>query len=127
MEASLFTPFRIKKGPGSGTRLLSRRVTRGVTVEGEKFEIEDDWRDPACSHRTLGCAWSGRTFFFEDGGNGKDGAVSHGGVQVKKSGGHVGELDGAKVLEPEGHGNELGDWHHLLGGFGQRRERWADL
>ena len=46
----LFTPFR---------------VARGVTSEGEKFELYGDWTKPTDSHRNLNTKWIGYTALVE--------------------------------------------------------------
>lgn len=52
-RSELSTPVKINKGPGSSVRLLSKRVSRGVNAQGQKFELVDDWRDPKQAHKTM--------------------------------------------------------------------------
>ena len=62
---SLFTPYRVAKGPGKGTALSSSRFTCGVTASGESFEFFDDWTTLANRHRVLTESWVGYTIFKE--------------------------------------------------------------
>ena len=40
-----------------------RRVTEGVDIEGNKFRIDDDWREPGRAHKVLDLPWTGLTTF----------------------------------------------------------------
>ena len=63
---ALFTPFKVARGPGRRTKLEPTRITEGVDELGQRFRIEDDWRDPAQSHRVLDLQWVGKTYFKVD-------------------------------------------------------------
>ena len=60
---SLFTPCRVPRGPSRPEILRAKRITEGVNASGEKFHIEDSWRDHDCAHRVLAQPWTGVTTF----------------------------------------------------------------
>ena len=64
---SMFTPYKVARGPGKGVSLKKSRFTCGVTENGEAFEFFDDWTIPDCSHRILNEPWIGYTVFVEQG------------------------------------------------------------
>ena len=43
---SLFTPYKVSKGPGSRCCLHQHRSTYGVTSAGRSFDFDDDWTKP---------------------------------------------------------------------------------
>ena len=63
---TLFTPYRVSKGPGKDVPIKKNRLTVGVTSEGEHFEIVDDWSRPENSHKNMQRPWIGYTMFTED-------------------------------------------------------------
>ena len=62
---SMFTPFKIPRGPGRNTKLSQTRITEGVDERGVQFKIIDDWTVPSHAHRLLESAWIGTTGFRE--------------------------------------------------------------
>ena len=60
---SLFTPCRVARGPAHPDKLEGKRVTTGVFADGEKFVLEDGWREPGLAHRVLNKPWTGTTKF----------------------------------------------------------------
>ena len=64
---SLFTPYKVKKGPGKDANMSSVRFTRGVTASGRMFEFHDDWQAPNNSHRLLEEPWVGYTINIVEG------------------------------------------------------------
>ena len=58
---SLFTPCRVARGPAHPDCLRTRRVTECVDFEGNKFRIDDDWREPGRAHKVLDLPWTGLT------------------------------------------------------------------
>ena len=90
--------------------LKSRRLTRGVNSQGERFELVDDWTKPSLAHRDLGFYWMGRTVFIEGDGAGKSDMVDLNKADVKISKGC--RLDGF-------------DWAEMVTG-GRDGFRWAD-
>ena len=60
---SMFTPFKIPRGPGRSTKLSRTRITEGVDERGVQFKIVDDWTKPSESHRLMPSVWTGRTSF----------------------------------------------------------------
>jgi hypothetical protein len=60
---SLFTPCRVPRGPARPDNLQAKRITEGVDAKGEKFRIEDNWREHGCAHRVLAHPWTGMTTF----------------------------------------------------------------
>ena len=62
---SLFTPYKVSKGPRSGISLNHIRFTRGVTESGKSFEFHDDWTLPETRHKVLEEPWLGYTVFAE--------------------------------------------------------------
>ena len=63
---SLFTPYKVAKGPGRNIALQKSRFTFGITRNGQQFEFFDDWTRPSEQHRDLGEDWIGYTVFCED-------------------------------------------------------------
>ena len=63
---SLFTPFRVPRGPPRSARLTYRRKTVGEYVDGEKFAFEDEWNTSDTQHKMLDRSWTGSTEFFEE-------------------------------------------------------------
>ena len=64
---SLFTPFKVAKGPSSDEKLNVVRFTKGVTQSGHKFEFHDNWHKSQNSHRILDEPWIGYTSFVVEG------------------------------------------------------------
>ena len=62
---SLFTPFKVAKGPPSTTKLAYTRITTGRFDDGREFHLADAWLDDAARHRLLQRPWTGKTTFFE--------------------------------------------------------------
>ena len=60
---SLFTPYRVPRGPPKGTRLGLKRRTVGQFVNGVAFDVTDDWTSGSQAHRFLSDGWTGRTIF----------------------------------------------------------------
>ena len=60
---SLFTPCRVPRGPSRPDILHAKRVTEGINTMGEKFRIEDGWREDGSAHRVLAQPWTGITIF----------------------------------------------------------------
>ena len=63
---SLFTPYKVSKGPSSSDRLGRIRFTKGVTRSGRQFEFHDNWQDPLTAHRLLDEHWVGCTTFIDE-------------------------------------------------------------
>ena len=63
---TLFTPFRVAKGPGKDVPMKHNRLTVGITKDGEHFEVVDDWSLPKNSHRKIDTPWIGYTVFAEE-------------------------------------------------------------
>ena len=63
---SLFTPYKVAKGPSSSDSLNGVRFTKGVTQSGHKFEFHDSWQKPDNSHRILDEPWIGCTTFIRE-------------------------------------------------------------
>ena len=63
---TLFTPFRVAKGPSKDIPIKHNRLTVGITKDGEHFEVVDNWNMPKNSHRRLESPWIGYTVFTED-------------------------------------------------------------
>ena len=59
----LFTPCRVARGPAHLDCLRTRRVTEGVDIEGNRFRINDDWRELGWAHKVLDLPWTGFTTF----------------------------------------------------------------
>ena len=68
-RVSLFTPYKVAKGPASRIPLSHVRFTCGVTESGESFEFHDDWTLPSQKHRVLKEPWVGYTIFTERSAN----------------------------------------------------------
>ena len=64
-RVSLFTPYKVAKGPEPRLAMTYQRYTYGVTESGRKFEICDDWTVPDRRHLVLEEPWVGRTIFLE--------------------------------------------------------------
>ena len=60
---SLFTPYRVSRGPSSSTMLSSLRTTIGVTRSGQTFTINDDFKNCRNAHFLLQEEWTGITSF----------------------------------------------------------------
>ena len=63
---SLFTPYKVSKGPSSSDRLGKIRFTKGITRSGQEFEFRDNWQDPLTAHRLLDEHWVGCTTFIDE-------------------------------------------------------------
>ena len=61
---SLFTPYRVPRGPAKGTILAIRRTTTGTFHDGEKFIFDDEWDVGNNQHKLLDRAWIGLTEFY---------------------------------------------------------------
>ena len=59
----LYSPSGEEDYPFHNHDLESVRITRGVTSSGKIFEIEDNWKRPGRSSRSLGEKWTGSTHF----------------------------------------------------------------
>ena len=66
---SLFTPYRISKGPGGDAELNNIRFTRGITQSGRRFEFHDQWKQFDRNHWKVGEPWIGYTAFIDGGGD----------------------------------------------------------
>ena len=64
---SLFTPYKVAKGPSKDVSLHHSRFTWGVTASGQRFEFHDDWTTPERAHQTMDECWVGCTVFVERG------------------------------------------------------------
>ena len=62
---SLFTPYKVARGPEAKTAMNFQRYTYGVTEHGDRFEICDDWTVPDRRHLMLAKPWVGHTIFIE--------------------------------------------------------------
>ena len=60
---SLFTPCRVARGPAHPDKFECTRLKVGINSEGEKFEVQDNWREPGRAHRVLSHPWTGYTKF----------------------------------------------------------------
>ena len=60
---SLFTPYKVAKGPSSAVRLNENRFTKGVMKSGQTFEFHDNWQESKSAHRILEEPWVGITLF----------------------------------------------------------------
>ena len=60
---SLFTPFRVPRGPPKGLALGLKRRTIGKFINGDAFDVVDDWTSGSQAHRFLRDGWTGRTEF----------------------------------------------------------------
>jgi hypothetical protein len=63
---SLFTPYKVAKGPASYDKLNVIRFTKGVTQSGQKFEFHDYWQKSQDAHRILDEPWIGCTTFVSE-------------------------------------------------------------
>lgn len=66
----LFTPEGVSGGPDAGVKLKTTRITTGVTEDGCRFQISDNWRDLDSSHRRLDSRLGGTTAFEQKYTNG---------------------------------------------------------
>ena len=62
---SLFTPYKVAKGPASSIGLQQHRFTYGVTAAGRTFEFHEDWTKPERAHMVLDEPWLGYTVITE--------------------------------------------------------------
>ena len=62
---SLFTPYKVAKGPSGKTALHQKRFTCGVTESGKSFEFHDDWSLPQRRHMVMEEPWVGYTIFTD--------------------------------------------------------------
>ena len=69
---TLFTPYRVSKGPGKDLRFNPSRLTVGVTRSGECFELVDNWNKSENQHRNVGEPWIGYTVFTQEDYRGSD-------------------------------------------------------
>ena len=60
----LFTPYRVPRGPPKGLTLILKRRTIGKFVNGDSFDVTDDWSSGSQAHRFLKDGWTGRTKLF---------------------------------------------------------------
>ena len=63
---SLFTPYKVAKGPSSKESLNGIRFTKGVTQSGHKFEFHDRWQNSDNAHKILDESWIGCTTFIRE-------------------------------------------------------------
>lgn len=59
----LYSPSGEEEYPIHNHDLEATRVTRGITSSGKVFEIEDNWKRPGRSTRSIGESWTGCTHF----------------------------------------------------------------
>ena len=64
-RVSLFTPYKVSKGPANRIPLSHVRFTCGVTESGKSFEFHDDWTLPDRKHKVLEEPWIGYSVFVE--------------------------------------------------------------
>ena len=64
---SLFTPYKVARGPPGKKSLNHVRFTYGVTERGRCFEFHDDWTLPERRHKLMEEPWVGFTVFAERG------------------------------------------------------------
>ena len=64
---SLFTPFKVAKGPKPCVSMHGTRFTRGIKQNGERFEFHDSWQREDRRHLILDEPWIGETVFVEEG------------------------------------------------------------
>ena len=62
---TLFTPFKVTKGPRTETKMIQWRRTQGIWRGGCRFTIVDRWQEPQNSHRRTGKSWRGYTTVWE--------------------------------------------------------------
>ena len=60
---SLFTPYRVPRGPPKHLKLGLKRRTVGSFINGGSFDVTDDWLSPSQSHRFLRDGWTGYNEF----------------------------------------------------------------
>ena len=60
---SLFTPYRVPRGPPKGLALGLKRRTIGKFINGDSFDVTDDWTSGTQAHRFLKDGRTGRTEF----------------------------------------------------------------
>ena len=63
---SMFTPFKVSKGPKSSDKIGKYRITQGVDVNGKEFTIVDKWREVEDPHKCLATKWRGTTTFVPE-------------------------------------------------------------
>ena len=61
---SLFTPYKVARGPNKSEQLSVIRFTKGVTQSGREFEFHDNWHESSNAHRLLDEKWVGCTTFI---------------------------------------------------------------
>ena len=64
-RVSLFTPYKVARGPESRLAMTYQRYTYGVTESARKFEMCDDWTVPDRRYLVLEEPWIGHTIFHE--------------------------------------------------------------
>ena len=64
-RSSLFTPYKVQKGPHDGTPLNANRLTYGVTQSGHRFQFHDKWEQPSRQHFEMEEQWMGCTVFVD--------------------------------------------------------------
>ena len=63
----LFTPMKVARGPLYAQEVGEVRVTYGeYEVTGEKFVIQDNWKESTAPHKNLQRHWAGFTVFSKD-------------------------------------------------------------
>ena len=62
---SLFTPYKVAKGPVSNVGLQRHRLTYRITVEGRSFELDNVWTKQERAHMALDEPWVGYAVFTE--------------------------------------------------------------
>jgi hypothetical protein len=97
-RVSLFTPYKVAKGPKARVPLSHVRFTYGTTESGKTFEFHDDWTLPSRKHYVLEEPWVGYSIFTE------------------RSTGHE-NVQGSRVGRLHEDGNEIRDkisqWHEV--------------
>ena len=64
-RTTLFTPFKVPKGPSRGALLQSVRFTYGITQSGRHLEFHDAWQNPERRHFDMKEPWIGCTVFTD--------------------------------------------------------------
>ena len=62
-RTALFTPSKVARGPANLDKISNTRITVGVYESGEKFRVEDEWREKKRAHMQLSSPWTGTTTF----------------------------------------------------------------
>ena len=97
---SLFTPFKVARGPESSEKLRGTRFTKGVTRSGRTFEFHDNWQEPNSAHRLLDEHWVGcTTFVVEDKANLSDIQLGRISLVGEHAGGDHARLRWSDILE----------------------------